>query len=133
MDLSNCPRGCFPSLSESELYMLFSAVTKLEVKQVLFSMKPLNAPGMDGLHAIFFQKNWHLVKGSLIRLVNNSLKGDPLLPNINKTLIVLILKISSPEFCSHVRPINLCSIVYKLVTKVIANRCQFCERQKYYG
>ena len=40
----------------------------------------------------------------------------------NQTFISLILKIDHPELVTHFRPIGLCNAVYKLATKMIANR-----------
>lgn len=43
----------FPSLSLSQVDALNLGVTMDEMKQALFDMKPLKAPGSNGLHAIF--------------------------------------------------------------------------------
>lgn len=40
----------------------------------------------------------------------------------NQIFISLILKINHPELVTHFRPIGLCNAVYKLATKMIANR-----------
>ena len=47
--------NCFPSIFEEALNMLASNVFKDEIYWALFDMKPFKAPGVDGLHASFFQ------------------------------------------------------------------------------
>jgi len=43
-------------------------------------------------------------------------------PDLNHTFLTLILKIKSPELVIEFRPIAFCNIIYKLISKVLANR-----------
>lgn len=54
--------------------------------------------------------------------VKDVFDGRLINPELNNTLIVLIPKKESPEDFSHFRPISLCSVLYKLVMKVIASQ-----------
>lgn len=85
-------------------------------------MQPLKVSGLDGFHAIFFQHQWEVLHPSLCSLVQKVFAGDTLDPYFNRTLIALISKTERPKNMKEFRPISLCSIVYKLVTKVLANR-----------
>lgn len=49
------------------------------------------------------------------------LQGKGLLQNLNNTFRCLILKIDIPELASQSRPISLCNVAYKIITKCIVN------------
>ncbi|CAJ2671909.1 unnamed protein product [Trifolium pratense] len=85
-------------------------------------MHPLKAPGPDGLPALFYQKYWHIVGVEVQNLALSILNqnGDP--RDINKTFLVLIPKGKNPTSPKDFRPISLCNVVMKIVTKTIANR-----------
>lgn len=54
----------------------------------------------------------------ILKVLNNN--QDP--SEFNKTFITLIPKCKHPNSPKEFRPINLCNMVMKLITKVIANR-----------
>jgi hypothetical protein len=102
--------------------MLERLFTEEEVESVLFQMAPNKAPGVNGFNAGFFQTHWQLVKPCVVSAVLGFLNGGELREDVNKTLLVLILKVSNPQDLSQFRPISLCNVLYKLCSKTMANR-----------
>ena len=41
--------------------------------------------------------------------------------DMNDTFLVLMLKVDNPQRVSELRPIGLCNVAYKVITKVIVN------------
>ena len=85
-------------------------------------MAPNKSPGPDGFTAGFYQYHWNTLGPSVTRAVLNFLNRGGASDGLNKTTIVLIPKVKNPQDIKQFRPISLCNVVYKLCSKVLANR-----------
>lgn len=112
--------SCF--LNEEEADGLTNGVSLSEIKAALWCLKPLKAPGPDGLHAGFFQSFWNTVGSSVVEEVTRAFRDSTIPPHLNETLITLIPKCPGADCLNSFRPISLCHSVYKVVAKIIVNR-----------
>lgn len=101
---------------------LLAPYTAQEIEKALFMMGANKAPGPDGFTAGFFQTHWSTVGQSVTNAVMDFLNGGQLPHGINRTTIVLIPKIRNPQDLKNFRPISLCNVIYKICSKVLANR-----------
>lgn len=96
--------------------------TKKEVEEALFMMGASKAPGPDGFNAGFYQHHWDILGPSVTRAVLDFLNGGIMPDELNKTTICLIPKVNRPQEMKQFRPISLCNVLYKICSKVLANR-----------
>ena len=101
---------------------LCTQYTEEEVKEALFNIGDLKAPGPDGMSAVFFKRFWHLVGNTITEEILKFLRGGQMPEGWNDTMIVLIPKTANPQSMKDLRPISLCNVIYKVISKVIANR-----------
>jgi hypothetical protein len=94
--------------------------TAEEVYQAIKDMKSLAAPGPDGLPARFYHTYWDIIGQDItketLHILNNH--GNP--SEFNNTHICLIPKTNNPLLPSEFRPISLCNVTLKLITRTIA-------------
>ena len=96
--------------------------TSEEVGVAMKEMALLKAPGPDGMPYLFFQTYWTDVCMDITQAVLSCLNSSSILKSINNTFITLIPKVNNSNRVSDFRPISLCNVIYKIVSKVIANR-----------
>ncbi|XP_060965624.1 uncharacterized protein LOC133034538 [Cannabis sativa] len=79
-----------------------------EIRSTLFAMSNNKVPGPDGMSVLFFKHYWETV--------GRMHKG------VNATNIVLIPKVQKLKRTNQYRPISLCNVMYKVISKIIAHR-----------
>ncbi|CAN1757082.1 Putative ribonuclease H protein At1g65750 [Linum perenne] len=85
-------------------------------------MSPNKAPGPDGLNPCFFQTFWHAMGGAISASCRRWLNEFSIPATVHATNIVLLPKKQNPASMADLRPISLCDVRYRLVSKVLANR-----------
>ena len=116
--LQHVPQKVTPTMND----MLCAPYTNDEVKHALFQMFRTKAPGPDGFPTHFYQRHWDLCGEELTKVVLQIIRGEESAEHINDTVLVLIPKVTNPTLLSQFRPISLCNVLYKIASKVVANR-----------
>ena len=93
-----------------------------EVKSAVWDCDSYKSPGPDGVHFGFIKEFWEVVQGDIMRFITDFHRNDRLTRGINSTFIALIPKVDSPQRLHDFRPISLVGCLYKILSKVLANR-----------
>lgn len=105
---------------------LLKGVTEEEVRAATFSMHPAKSPGIDGLNPGFFQVFWNVVGPDVTKFCQGFFETGEMQLGVNRTLIYLIPKVKKPVHMSELRPISLCNVLVRIVSKVLANKLKSC-------
>jgi hypothetical protein len=93
-----------------------------EIHDIIRGMRSNAAPGPDGLNAAFYKSAWPWLKEDVYKVVKDFYTHAHMPTDLNKTFITLIPKINHPNVPQDYRPISLCNVIYKIITKSLANR-----------
>ena len=58
----------------------------------------------------------------MVEAVRNFFSIGHLLGEVNTTMIILVLKVPHPESLTQFKPISCSNVVYKIISKILANR-----------
>ena len=112
----------FACIVEEERLSLEKEFTKEEVIQVLREMEGDKAPGPDGFTMAFFHNCWSVVEKDVMYFFVYFHRHSVFERSLNASFLTLILKkcnaVNIKDFCL----ISLVGSVYKLLSKVLANR-----------
>ncbi|KAE8655002.1 hypothetical protein F3Y22_tig00117034pilonHSYRG00441 [Hibiscus syriacus] len=99
--------------------MLTTDFTLDEVNATFLTIQPHKAPGIDGLPGSFIRTFWPLVGDDVLTLCLDLLAGRSSVEIVNETVLVLIPKVTTPDILRQFRPIALCTVMYKIISKVL--------------
>jgi hypothetical protein len=113
-------------VTQEENDKLVAPITKEEIRDALFDMHPDKAPGPDGFNPAFYQHFWELCGDDIFEATKEWLERGYFPSSLNDTNICLIPKCESPNSMKDLRPISLCNVLYKMISKLLANRLKVC-------
>ena len=115
-------RGLSPSITQETNETLTALPSAMEVKKALFAIHPDKAPGPDGFSASFFQANWTAIGPAIVSEVRAFFSSGLMPASINMTQVRLIPKSGDALKVSDYRPIALCNVYYKIISKILSLR-----------
>lgn len=114
--------SCIPQkVSNAQNDLLDRPVDLAELEDAIKQMQRGTAPGPDGFTIDFFFHFWDLLKLDILQIVETSRTKGDILKAFNATFLTLIPKEEGADSPSLFRPISLCNVIYKIITKIIAN------------
>lgn len=111
-----------PRVTDEQNELLTKIPPEKEIKEALMSIHPEKAPGPDGFSACFFQKNWSVVRSDIVKEVQEFFISGCMPRTINETHVRLIPKGMGAKKVSDYRPIALCNVYYKTISKLLSRR-----------
>lgn len=113
-----------PSLTHSQQLQLCVQVTKKEINAPLQAIGYDKAPGVDGYNAVFFKKAWPVIKQDVYGAVMEFFQENRFYKAVNCTSLTLLPKVEQPKGVREYRPIACCTVLYKIIAKILAARMQ---------
>ncbi|XP_019097316.1 PREDICTED: uncharacterized protein LOC109131143 [Camelina sativa] len=113
-----------PRISEEVNQRLIAVPSTKEIRDAVFDIHPGKAPGPDGFSACFFHSNWEAVGPAIVAEIQEFFVSGVMPYNLNETYIRLIPKGQGAKKVADFRPIALCNVYYKAISKLLARRLQ---------
>lgn len=110
------------TLTQQPKLELCAPVTTQEVNMSLHTIGVDKAPGIGGYNATFFKKTWPIIQHDVVVAVKKFFITGKLFKVANCATITLIPKVDKPKTIKDFRSIARCSILYKLISKILASR-----------
>ncbi|KAJ4800370.1 RNA-directed DNA polymerase (reverse transcriptase)-related family protein [Rhynchospora pubera] len=111
-----------PKVTRHESAMLGAQPSVEEITAALFAIHPDRASGPDGLNGRLLQQHWNQFKPYVLSNVSNFFATGHLEGTLGRANVVLIPKCDDPKIVGDYRPISVCNLIYKIISKLLTTR-----------
>eukprot|EP00253_Pinus_taeda_P017747 PITA_17747 len=101
---------------------IYQPITEEELHGILKAFNKDKCPGPDGWTIEFFLCFFDILKQDLMHMIEESRTTGRIHPHTSSTYIALIPKKRDADTFLDFRPISLCNISFKIISKIIAER-----------
>lgn len=108
--------------NENANEIFFSPIKEDELQVAIKAFKKDKSPGLDGWTIEFFSHFYDIFKDDLLRMVEATRISENINNVITSTFIALIPKKGQSASFHDYRPISLCNILFKIISKIIVER-----------
>lgn len=120
VDIINALPRDLPHIFDADAANLIRAVTKEEVYCTIYDLPTGKSPGPDGFNVEFFRNFWSVIGDQLYSSIRFFFDHYVLSSSWGKTYIVLNPNKDKPKFILDFRPISLCNVCFKIISKILA-------------
>jgi len=100
-------------------------VTLKEIEDILKDCVNFKSPFPDGWTIEFFLSFWDILGPDVLGMMEESHCKGHIYGALNSTFIALIPKKAKPISFDDYRPISLCNVIYKIISKTIVERLNY--------
>ena len=109
-------------IGEDHCAKLEEMFTEEEILAAVSELNDDKAPGPDGFPLAFWSFSWDFVKEEVMGFFRKFFQNDQFVKSLNATFLVLVPKGRTVVDLKDLRPISLVGSLYKILSKVLANR-----------
>ncbi|KAL0434258.1 UNVERIFIED_CONTAM: hypothetical protein Slati_2760100 [Sesamum latifolium] len=109
----------FSQLSDEAAHCICNIPEMEEIKDIVFSIDKDSVAGPDGFSSAFYQACWDFIAIDIQDAVRDFFCGTPMPRSFKATTIVLTPKEDSLQTWNDFRPITLCNITNKILSKLL--------------